>query len=539
MTGATDPYVLDGGLSHEIQAALHTIINESRIALEADFAVVTYRPHSSVTTVALASSTRDGGEFFRPNEPLIPSESPIGKHPLLAVDMQIRSLLRQRSLRLSSAIVVPWSDECGVGALIVGNSSLEPLTSGVSSARRSVEVVNAVHSGRTAGMSKIRSDLHAALKEVAEANACLSDAESRLAAILHSAKRLFNTEVSYLAMPQRDKSVFTFTQTLGIHTPAFRGLKVEEGQGLGGLARLLQRPVRSLDYSQDDQLKFAFIAETQGEGIVSAMAAPVMVDGEVSAVIYIGDRRLRAFSETDERILEEFTGFATLGLEQLKIDEYRGQVIKREERERLAYAIHDSVVRRLVEIGYVVDESRRSVTSPEAQRHFAAIEKSIESAMDALRGQLSQAFVDEDSTGETDAYRVINKIMELRHVPGITRSHGENIERRFSSMSVPAANALIRVGQEAVVNAERHSGCNHIHVQLDLDAQQATLSIRDNGRGMPLWQLENPASSLHFGVGGMQEAVHSVGGLLTFGRTSPFGLTVTAHVDRLRTGKKQ
>jgi signal transduction histidine kinase len=388
-------------------------------------------------------------------------------------------------------------------------------------------------------MSRIRNDLHAALREVAEANARTPDVESRFSAILHSAKRLFNTEVSYLAMPQRNKSIFSFAQTLGIHTPAFRGLQVEEGHGLGGLARLLQRPVRSLNYSRDDRLKSAFIAETKGEGIVSAMAAPVMVNGEVSALIYIGDRRLRPFSETDERILEEFTGFAMLGLEQLRIDEYRGQVIKREERERLAYAIHDSVVRRLVEIGYVVDESRRRVPSAEAQRQFAAIEQAIESAMDALRGQLSEAFVEEDSTGETDAYSVINRIMELRHVPGITRSHDENIEPRFSTISVPVANALIRVGQEAVVNAERHSGCTHIHVKLDLDAQRATLSIRDNGRGMPPGQLDNPASPLHLGVAGMREAVYSAGGRLTFGRTSPNGLTVTAHVDRLRAGRKQ
>ena len=514
-----EQYLFDGGQSHEIQTALQEILDHNRAALHADFALITYRPYSAqANLIALAYSSTQELDFPRPNEPLTVSDPLSGRLPSLVVDMTIRALLRRRSILLTSAVIIPWRDEYGSGSVITGNLSTRRVPLPKESDRHSHAISSAVQSGRASGSAIIKDGLHAALREVAEANATLPDAELRLHAILQSAKALFSAEVSYLAMPERDHHTFRFAQTLGITTSAFRGLRVEEGHGLGGLARVMRNPVRSLNYFRDDRLRSAPVAETRAEGIISAMAAPLILDEQVSGLIYVGDRSLRAFTETDERILEEFAQFAMFGVEQNMMDVYRRQVVKREERERLAFAIHDSVVRRLVEIGFVVEEGRRSTPSATVQQHYAAIEQATRSAMDALRSQLSQLLADDDIERVADAREVMNRIKELRHFSGISRSHGENIEPSHGTLSVLAADTLVRVGQEAIVNAERHSQCTHIHVQLDLTEATATLTIRDNGTAMTpvrLHQMQSTGTS-HFGVRGMQDAVRSVDGHLSF-----------------------
>ena len=75
-----------------------------------------------------------------------------------------------------------------------------------------------------------------------------------------------------------------------MYTPDFRQLRMEFGQGLGGLARREVRVVSSMNYAQDTRLLAAPVTETQDEGILSAVAAPLVRAQDVHGVLYVGSR---------------------------------------------------------------------------------------------------------------------------------------------------------------------------------------------------------------------------------------------------------
>ena len=68
---------------------------------------------------------------------------------------------------------------------------------------------------------------------MAEASVNSESSALALAQVLVSARNLFGSEVAYLAVPDEDNETFTFDQTLGIKTSAFRHLRMGFSQGLG------------------------------------------------------------------------------------------------------------------------------------------------------------------------------------------------------------------------------------------------------------------------------------------------------------------
>lgn len=67
---------------------------------------------------------------------------------------------------------------------------------------------------------------------------------------------------------------------------------------------------------------------------------------------------------------------------------------------------------------------------------------------------------------------------------------------------------ILRIVQEAISNAVKHSSGHQVEVVLDCSPQQFTLSVRDNGVGFDT-RLHEPSQSGHYGLIGMRErAVH-------------------------------
>jgi signal transduction histidine kinase len=90
---------------------------------------------------------------------------------------------------------------------------------------------------------------------------------------------------------------------------------------------------------------------------------------------------------------------------------------------------------------------------------------------------------------------------------------------------------LLRIGQEAITNAARHSGGSRIDVRLEYGANAVVLTIADDGRGFDLARTESEPNG-HYGLVTMRERAAEVGGTLSIESRAPVGTRIRAMVPQ-------
>jgi signal transduction histidine kinase len=83
--------------------------------------------------------------------------------------------------------------------------------------------------------------------------------------------------------------------------------------------------------------------------------------------------------------------------------------------------------------------------------------------------------------------------------------------------------ALFRILQETLTNVARHAGATAVQIALQVDASNAILEVRDNGKG---FSADDPASLNTFGIIGIRERVSHLRGAVTFTSAAGQGTTV-------------
>ena len=183
-----------------------------------------------------------------------------------------------------------------------------------------------------------------------------------------------------------------------------------------------------------------------------------------------------------------------------------------EERRRVARDLHDEVNQALTAILLRL-EALAHDTPPERAAEVAELKRLASQAMDELLNlarQLRPTALDDHGL-----------------VPAIEaqlRGFGERtgIEVRLETSGDPTAldeekqTVIYRVAQEALNNAARHAGAQHVSVSLSVEGETAELHVRDDGAGF------DPVSARGGGLGleGMAERARLVGGELDL-RSSP------------------
>jgi signal transduction histidine kinase len=92
---------------------------------------------------------------------------------------------------------------------------------------------------------------------------------------------------------------------------------------------------------------------------------------------------------------------------------------------------------------------------------------------------------------------------------------------------------LLRIGQEAIMNAVRHAQASLIKVELKYDDQAVVLRVSDNGTGFSLESQSDEASG-HYGLISMKERAGEAGGTLNVASGAGTGTHVTVAVPLSR-----
>jgi two-component system sensor histidine kinase UhpB len=187
-----------------------------------------------------------------------------------------------------------------------------------------------------------------------------------------------------------------------------------------------------------------------------------------------------------------------------------------EERARVARDLHDEVNQSLTGLLLRL-EAAREAAPPELEAELAATKALANQAMrellDLARNLRPTAL---DDLGLAAAIAGLVERLGAGEVDAAIEIEGD-----FSDLSDDAQLVVYRVAQEALANAARHSGAEHVAVTLRHGAEEVELSVLDDGRGFAFDEADRG-----LGIGGMRERALLVDGELTLESRPGAGTTV-------------
>ncbi len=196
------------------------------------------------------------------------------------------------------------------------------------------------------------------------------------------------------------------------------------------------------------------------------------------------------------------------------------------ERSRLARDLHDTLEQGLTGIHLQLHSIGPSVeeAAPETQDRLAQIRSLVQQCHGEMRRSiwnLRASALERFDLGEALQRSARSLVL------------GSPVEVRLRQTRAPGVSIpplvednLLRIGQEALTNAIKHAAPSRIDIELDVAAGRLSLSIRDDGRGLP----ESVPDGGHFGLGGMRERAARIGGRLEIDSTPGAGCCVSVEV---------
>jgi signal transduction histidine kinase len=262
--------------------------------------------------------------------------------------------------------------------------------------------------------------------------------------------------------------------------------------------------------------------EVQNMGLSSALAAPILVCGEVAVVCqYFSDEPMNR----GQLFLDIMANLkARLGqiVEQKQANESVRKLSTKlfhaqdEERRQLARELHDTTAQNvaaiLMDLG-VISRNASGLT-PEANQ---ALSESLSLARQSLQEIRSFSYLIHPPMLEE-----IGLIAALRiFIEGFSQRSGMHVRLEAPESCLKLATVLettiFRVVQEALTNARRHSGSSTADVKVRLNPTELRLSVENETTGDLLWDQPNvQPAKLGVGMRSMQERVQYLEGHLNF-----------------------
>jgi signal transduction histidine kinase len=176
------------------------------------------------------------------------------------------------------------------------------------------------------------------------------------------------------------------------------------------------------------------------------------------------------------------------------------------EHELLGYEIHDGVVQDLAAAAMLLEGAARQAkfASPEVAQRFASGLKLLQDAIAAARRIIRGATaMDIEANGLVAALSRLVEKFKSDHALPVTFS----CEVDEPKLPAAAQHALLRIAQESLHNATKHSQATEVQVSLRQREGTIELVIADNGIGFDPAQVPDG----HLGLAGIRARARAIG----------------------------
>jgi signal transduction histidine kinase len=246
-------------------------------------------------------------------------------------------------------------------------------------------------------------------------------------------------------------------------------------------------------------------------------ALPLRVGERMVAVLALDlgqplalDRCKQIQTLLDERALPLDTG--------LLFDEVRALATV-EERRRVAREIHDGIAQEIVSLGYLVDEVASAPDDVARMAGVSGVRRELTRIVDDLR--LSIFDLRSPVSRSAGLGPVLGEYLQMVGARSGTAVH-LTLDEGADRLPLLVEEQLLRITQEAVTNARKHSGAANFWVTCHVRSPAADIVIEDDGTG--LGQLVRTDS---FGLSVMRERADRIGATLSVEERGGGGTRVT------------
>ncbi|SPF00564.1 GAF domain-containing sensor histidine kinase [Streptomyces sp. MA5143a] len=350
-----------------------------------------------------------------------------------------------------------------------------------------------------------------------------------LKTIVASARELLDAEYAALGVPD-DHGGFAQFVVDGVTDAQWKAIGPLPRQH-GILAAMLHEatPERLADVREDPRFEGW---PTAHPNLVDFLGLPIRDGDEVIGALFLANKRCPrpeggcGFTEDDEELLSILAQHAAIALTNARLYERSRELTIAEERSRLAHELHDAVSQKLFSLRLTAQAAAALVDRDpsRAKGELQQVAALAAEAADELRAavvELRPAGLDEDGLAATLRTQV--HVLDRAHTARVTFS-------ARGARALPAAQeeAMLRVAQEALHNALRHSGAEHVDVALERRGTGAVLRITDDGTGFDPQAIRR--AGRHLGLVSMRDRASGVGGTLTVESAPGKGTTIEMEV---------
>ncbi len=206
------------------------------------------------------------------------------------------------------------------------------------------------------------------------------------------------------------------------------------------------------------------------------------------------------------------------------------QNIREEERKRIGREIHDELGQQLTAI----------------KMDVAWIDKNTNDSAVKIKTKLKNTISLLDGSN-TSLRKILNElrtgIMDNRSLIGALEWQGNQFEKNTGiafifetsdpdmAVDMPVANCIFRILQEALTNITRYAEASKVKVVLTNKANEAGLSIEDDGNGFDIKSVKNKKT---FGMLGMKERVASLNGIFEIDTAAGKGTRIYVSIPLIK-----
>ncbi len=205
-----------------------------------------------------------------------------------------------------------------------------------------------------------------------------------------------------------------------------------------------------------------------------------------------------------------------------------------EERRRIAREIHDGVAQSLSYLNLKTKQVSDSVSSQnivQAITELGEIREVVQDTYEDIRESIDQLSTEIRSLPIITALG--NYIREFSHNNSIQVKF--DVPKAFTKLSPVAELQLLRIIQEALTNVRRHALASEVKVKLENTNQSVVMTVKDNGQGFNLLDLEKAPPGYH-GLNIIKERAEGLGGTVNISTSPGEGteIRVSLPVDKVR-----